>query len=154
MPDTPHPDPPAPKAPNPVTPRPDPPPTRAGTVLRPSRTRRALVAACLAVAAALLMVAASAGPASAASVPTAAGPARAVKTLPEVITSLTGWVVGILAITATLFLTIGGLRYLIAGGDPGEVEKAKTALRSAAIGYALAVLAPVIVGILRQVLGT
>ncbi|MGH1555524.1 hypothetical protein ACRAWF_38060 [Streptomyces sp. L7] len=26
---------------------------------------------------------------------------------------------------ATLFLTFGGLRYLMAGGDPGEVEAAK-----------------------------
>jgi hypothetical protein len=81
------------------------------------------------------------------------GTALAVKSLTDVITSLTAWVVGILAITATLFLTLGGLRYLIAGGDPGEVEKAKTALRSAAIGYALAVLAPIFVSILKQVLG-
>jgi Type IV secretion system pilin len=43
---------------------------------------------------------------------------------------------------ATLFLTIGGLRYLMAGGDPSEVERAKTALRSAAIDYGLAILAP------------
>jgi hypothetical protein len=94
----------------------------------------------------------SVSPASAVSVVPVAG-ALAVKTLPEVITSLTGWVVGILAITATLFLTVGGLRYLIAGGDPGEVEKAKTALKSAAIGYGLALLAPVIVDLLKQVLG-
>jgi hypothetical protein len=161
MPDTPRPDPPTPEAPDPVTPRPDP-STRAGTTRRPWRVVRSIAAACPAVAAVLLMTVASAAPASAAPLPAAAaagsaravGAFRAVKTLPEVITSLTGWVVGILAITATLFLTIGGLRYLIAGGDPGEVEKAKTALRSAAIGYALAVLAPVIVGILRQVLGT
>jgi hypothetical protein len=34
-----------------------------------------------------------------------------------------------------LFLAIGGLGYLMAGGDPGEVERAKIALRSVAIGY-------------------
>ena len=36
-------------------------------------------------------------------------------------------------------------------GDPGQVEKAKTALKSAAIGYALAILAPLLVSILASV---
>ena len=63
------------------------------------------------------------------------------------------WIVGILAGVATLFLTIGGLRYLTAGGDPGQVEKAKTALKSAAIGYALAILAPLLVSILASIVG-
>jgi hypothetical protein len=72
------------------------------------------------------------------------------QTLSGLISNLTTWIVGILAGVATLFLTIGGLRYLTAGGDPGQVEKAKTALKSAAIGYALAVLAPLIVSILAS----
>jgi hypothetical protein len=70
-----------------------------------------------------------------------------------VISNTTAWVVGILAGVATLFLTIGGLRYLMAGGDPAEVEKAKTALKSAAIGYGLAILAPVIVTVLKSLVG-
>jgi hypothetical protein len=77
----------------------------------------------------------------------------AAPTLDGVISSLTNWIVGILAGVATLFLTIGGLRYLTAGGDPGQVERAKTALKSAAIGYALAILAPLIVSILASVIG-
>jgi hypothetical protein len=77
----------------------------------------------------------------------------AAATIAQVIRNLTAWIVGILAGVATLFLTIGGLRYLMAGGDPGEVEKAKTALKSAAIGYGLAVLAPVIVTVLKSLVG-
>jgi len=77
----------------------------------------------------------------------------AAPTLDGVISSLTNWIVGILAGVATLFLTIGGLRYLTAGGDPGQVERAKTALKSAAVGYALAILAPLIVSILASVIG-
>jgi hypothetical protein len=50
-------------------------------------------------------------------------------------------------------LTVGGVRYLMAGGDPAEVAKAKIAFRSAAIGYGLAVLAPVIVTILKSLTG-
>ena len=72
----------------------------------------------------------------------------AATSLSGLISNLTGWLVGLLAGLATLFLTIGGVRYLAAGGDPGQVEKAKTALKSAAIGYALAALAPLLVSIL------
>lgn len=74
-------------------------------------------------------------------------------TLNGVLASLTHWLVGILAALATLFLTIGGIRYLAAGGDPMQVERAKTALKSAAIGYALAALAPLLVSILQSVVG-
>lgn len=59
------------------------------------------------------------------------------------------WLVGILAAVATLYLTVGALRYVAANGDPGEVEKAKSALRSAAFGYGLALIAPLIVTIVR-----
>lgn len=74
--------------------------------------------------------------------------------LNTVIGNVRWWVVGILATLATLFLTIGGLRYLAAGGDPGEIERAKTALKSAAIGYALAVLAPLVLSILGHIVST
>jgi len=77
----------------------------------------------------------------------------AAASLPEVVNNLRGWLMGILVAIATLFLTVGGVRYLAAGGDPGEVERAKVALKSAAIGYALAVLAPVLVGLLGQIVG-
>ncbi|MGH9078602.1 MAG: pilin [Acidimicrobiales bacterium] len=82
-----------------------------------------------------------------------ASAATSAPTLSGVIDNLRNWLVGILATVATLFLTIGGLRYLTAGGDPGQVEKAKTALKSAAIGYALAILAPLLVSILGSIVG-
>jgi hypothetical protein len=80
-------------------------------------------------------------------------PVWAVATVPQVITNLRNWIVGLLAALATLFLTFGGLRYLMAGGDPGEVEAAKRALKAAAIGYGLAILAPVIVTVLQGIVG-
>jgi Type IV secretion system pilin len=69
------------------------------------------------------------------------------ETFTAVVDNIRGWLVGILVAVATLFLTVGGLRYLAANGDPGELEKAKLALRSAVIGYALALLAPLFVTI-------
>ncbi|MCX4458231.1 pilin [Streptomyces sp. NBC_01340] len=77
----------------------------------------------------------------------------AVADIPTVVTNLRNWIVGLLAALATLFLTFGGLRYLMAGGDPGEVEAAKRSLKAAAIGYGLAVLAPVIVTVLQGIVG-
>jgi len=65
-------------------------------------------------------------------------PVLAADSINQVINNTTVWLVGILAGLATLFLTIGGVRYLMAGGDPAEVSKAKIAFRSAAIGYGLA----------------
>jgi hypothetical protein len=85
--------------------------------------------------------------------PASAAAATPGPALSNVIDNLRNWVVGLLAALATLFLTIGGVRYMLAGGDPGQVERAKSALRSAAVGYALAALAPVLVTILQSVVG-
>jgi type IV secretion system pilin len=75
-----------------------------------------------------------------------------VNDLPTVIDNLRFWITGILAAVATLFMCIGGARYLMAGGDPSEVERAKGSLKSAGIGYGLALLAPVIMTILNSIL--
>lgn len=71
----------------------------------------------------------------------------------DVFNNIRNWLVGILAGLATVFLTVGGVRYLMAGGDPGEVEKAKTAFKSAGWGYGLAALAPLVVEILKGIVG-
>ena len=83
-----------------------------------------------------------------------ASPAAAVNDLPTIVGNLRNWLMGILAALATLFLTIGGVRYLMAGGEPGEVERAKTAFRSAGLGYVLAAIAPVVLSILQSIIGS
>ena len=122
--------------------------SRAATLGSPAERHRAprlLVRLGVGTALALGLVVLLASPAFAAG--------TAAPTLNSVIDNLRNWIVGFLAGLATLFLTIGGVRYLTAGGDPGQVEKAKTALKSAAIGYALAILAPLLVSILASVVG-
>ncbi|MDG4793529.1 pilin [Micromonospora sp. WMMD1082] len=96
-------------------------------------------------AAAVTVVLAADGDAAYAAEP--ASVVLAVESIQQVANNIRAWLVGILVAVATLFLTVGGLRYLAANGDPGEVEKAKLALRSAALGYALALLAPLFVTI-------
>lgn len=117
------------------------PSTQAG---RPDRTRRAvsrrsIAFACLA-AVLLSVLRSDVAYAQAASVS-------------EVLSNIQGWLMAILASLATVFLMIGGTRYVVAGGDPSEVEKAKTAFKAAGIGYLLAVLAPVVVSVLKTFAG-
>lgn len=73
--------------------------------------------------------------------------------LNKVISNLRNVLVYLLVGLATLFLTVGAVRYLAADGDPGEIDRAKKSLRNAAIGYGLAALAPVVVAVLRSVVG-
>jgi len=111
----------------------------------PPRTLRSVTLLC-AVAAVLLVLAT---PASADAFVVAAAPGS----LEQVIDNLRNFLIGLLVGLATLFLTVGGVRYLSADGDPGEVERAKKSLRNAAIGYGLATLAPVIVTVLKSLVG-
>ncbi|QGK72254.1 hypothetical protein GIY23_13000 [Allosaccharopolyspora coralli] len=73
--------------------------------------------------------------------------------LQTVLNNIRNWVMGLLALIATVFLTIGGVRYITANGDPGEIGKAKEAFKNAAIGFGLAALAPVVVDILTYFVG-
>lgn len=71
----------------------------------------------------------------------------------EVLGNLRNWLMGILTMLAVVFATIGGVRYVMAGGDPGEVERAKAAFKAAGIGFALAALAPLFVTVLQGIVG-
>jgi hypothetical protein len=77
----------------------------------------------------------------------------AAKSLPAVIAGLQAWLMGILAAVATLYLVLAGVYYATAGGDPSQVEKAKAALKNALVGYGLAVLAPVLLSVVKGIVG-
>ncbi|MGW5668734.1 pilin [Micromonospora sp. NPDC003776] len=83
----------------------------------------------------------------------ASGSGGGPNSIAQVISNITGWIMGIIALVATMFLVIGGLRYMAAGGDPAQVEQAKGNFKSALVGYALAVLAPVVLQVLQGILG-
>lgn len=132
--------------PRPRATRPDP---FATTPRRRATTMRVALAVALATA---VLVGAVVAPASA-----SAATVRVVAvagSVGTVLTNIRNWIMGILASVATVFLTIGGLRYVIANGDPGEVQKAKTAFKSAAFGYGLAALAPLVVTVLQGIVGS
>jgi hypothetical protein len=110
---------------------------------RPAAVRR-LVVALAAVSAASVVFLLGDGAAAHAAQP---GAVLAADSIEAVVNNIRTWLMALLGAVATLFLTIGGLRLMWANGDPGEAEKGKAALKSAAIGYALALLSPLIVTI-------
>lgn len=112
------------------------------------RTRITLALLAIALTTAALLAAGEL-PAAAAGVPAAAK----VSSLNQVMTNIEVWVGGLLGGLATLLATVGGVRYLLGAGDPGEVLKAKETLKYAAIGYGIAVLAPLLVSILKGFVG-
>ncbi|SCL20500.1 hypothetical protein GA0074692_0884 [Micromonospora pallida] len=77
----------------------------------------------------------------------------AANTLPVVIANLQTQIMLLLAGIATLFLVLAGVYWATAGGDPGQVDKAKSALRNALVGYGLAVLAPVLLQFVQGIVG-
>jgi Type IV secretion system pilin len=79
--------------------------------------------------------------------------ALAASSLNQVIDNLRVWLTGLLAALATAALMVGAVRYLWSGHDPGQLERAKGSFKAALAGYALALLAPVFVSIVRQIVG-
>jgi hypothetical protein len=77
----------------------------------------------------------------------------AANSLPQVVANLQAWIMGILAAVATLFLVLAGVYWATAGGDPAQVDKAKGALKNALIGYGLAVLAPILLQVVKGIVG-
>lgn len=76
------------------------------------------------------------------------GAEQSTEAVREVVDRLRLVIIAIASALGTLFLTIGGLRWMIAGGDPGQVDSAKRSLTGAAIGYGIAILATVLMTIL------
>ena len=71
----------------------------------------------------------------------------------SILDGLRNALVAVLVTLSVVALTYAGVRYVIAGGDATGVEKAKGAAKSAVIGLVLALLAPVIVAIVKRIIG-
>lgn len=108
-----------------------------------TRKRAITVSRALACCAALLLAGAIPSDAADPSAPTLDG----------VIGATRLWAFAILAALATLMLTVAGILYTTAGGNPTQIEKAKGAFKSALGGYALAALAPLLVTAVKSLVG-
>jgi hypothetical protein len=55
---------------------------------------------------------------------------------------------------ALVMLTVGGIRYVLAQGDPELIRHAKHTVRNALLGLAVALLAPVLVALVKTIVGS
>jgi cytochrome c biogenesis protein CcdA len=79
--------------------------------------------------------------------------ADAATTLNQVVENLRNWISGLMVAVGVCLLTVAGFRYVISSGDPGQIERAKSALKAALCGFALAALAPAIIAVLQHIVG-
>lgn len=79
--------------------------------------------------------------------------ADAATTLNQVVENLRNWISGLMVAVGVCLLTVAGFRYVISSGDPGQIERAKSALKAALYGFALAALAPAIITVLQHIVG-
>ncbi len=63
------------------------------------------------------------------------------------------WLTTIVGIIAAIFLIVGGLMYITAGGDQNRIAAAKATLTNAVIGIIIILLANSIIYIIRMALG-
>ncbi|MCH7229914.1 pilin [Glycomyces sp. L485] len=124
----------------------------AATETRPGRWRRfaarpaTVWGARLALAGALVagLVAVDAAPALA---------QTTTETVTSMLNRIRNWIMGLAGLFAVIMATIAGIRYM-ASSDPAQTEKAKSALRAAAVGLGLVLFAPVLIEILEYMVGT
>ncbi|MEK7516486.1 MAG: hypothetical protein AAB562_02720, partial [Patescibacteria group bacterium] len=61
-----------------------------------------------------------------------------VQDLGQYLSILYNYLIGIAGVLATVMIMVGGVRWLLAAGDPGKIGAAKETIGSAVIGLALA----------------
>ncbi len=52
-----------------------------------------------------------------------------------------------------VMLTVGGIRYVTAGGDKDGINGAKQTVKHALLGLGVAILAPVLIQVIKTILG-
>lgn len=71
----------------------------------------------------------------------------------DVLNRLQGMLMLVIGSLALVMLTVGGIRYVAAGGDSDGIKGAKHTVKHAVVGFALALLAPVVIEILKSIVG-
>lgn len=66
--------------------------------------------------------------------------------------NIQGWLTGIIGVIAVIFLIIGGLMYITAGGDQNRIAAAKATLTNAVIGIVIIILANTIIFVIKWAL--
>ena len=94
-----------------------------------------------------------AAPAYAQNVATIQSPTGKVTSVQSLLGLVFGVLISIIGVLAVLFIIIGGIRYILARGDPKATDAARGTITAAIIGLVIALLAVVIVVVVGNILG-
>jgi hypothetical protein len=75
------------------------------------------------------------------------------QTITDLLNRIRNWIIGLAGLFAVIMATIAGVRYMLSS-DPAQTEKAKAAIRAAAVGLGLVLFAPVLIRILEYLVGS
>lgn len=70
-----------------------------------------------------------------------------------ILANIQKWLTGVIGVIAVIFLIIGGLMYITAGGDQNRIVAAKATLTNAVIGIIIILLANAIIWVIGLALG-
>jgi hypothetical protein len=76
-----------------------------------------------------------------------------INSLGDIFNIIFTFLIGIVGALAIIFIILGGIRYILARGDPKATEAARGTITAALIGLVIALLAVVIVIVLGNLLG-
>jgi hypothetical protein len=71
----------------------------------------------------------------------------------EILNRLRDTLMLVIGSLSLVMLTVGGIRYVTAGGDKNGVAGAKQTVKHALLGLAVAILAPVLIQVIKTILG-
>jgi succinate dehydrogenase/fumarate reductase cytochrome b subunit len=71
-----------------------------------------------------------------------------------ILTKIFTWLVAVVGVIAVLFIVVGGIRYILARGDPKATDAARGTITAAIIGLVIALLAVTIVIVVGNFLGS
>jgi Type IV secretion system pilin len=71
----------------------------------------------------------------------------------EILNRLRDTLMLVIGSLSLVMLTVGGIRYVTAGGDKDGVAGAKQTVKHALLGLAVAILAPVLIQVIKTILG-
>ena len=75
------------------------------------------------------------------------------QTFIDIICAIAGWIAGIVGALAVIMFVWGGILFVTSGGNPGQIDKAKQALKYAIIGTAIALAGEGLIQLVGNIIG-
>ena len=82
------------------------------------------------------------------------GDTSSLSSLTKLIENIANYAIDLIIIVCTIFIIIGGIQYITAGGNQEQAQKAKATLTWAIIGLILVLAAPILIKTFKTIIGS